>query len=190
MTNDFPESQVSHFSPFESIRRIAQDGSEYWSARDLSKILRYTQYNKFAKAIAKAEEACENSGQNVTNHFIPASEIIVTGNGAKRQVDTLFLSRYACYLLVQKADPSKPAVALGQTYFAVQTRRQELKGRDEFVANLFCASQTKQKVEREEIRGRDNVNRTHDEIRLKLRQFIQEMGGVLPEDLPTHKESF
>lgn len=113
-------------SPFESIRRQAEDGSEYWSARDLAKILGYTQYNKFTNAIEKAEEACRNSGQPVENHFTHTSEMVVIGSGAKRKFGTVLLSRYACYLLIQNSDPEKPIVALGQTYFAAQTRRQEI----------------------------------------------------------------
>ncbi len=115
-----------HVSPFEAIRRETEGGTEYWSARDLAKVLGYTQYNKFTNAIEKAEEACRNSGQPVSDHFTHVSEMIKTGKGAKRQFNTIRLSRYACYLIVQNADPSKPIVALGQTYFAVQTRRQEL----------------------------------------------------------------
>ncbi len=115
-----------HISPFEAIRRVAEDGSEYWSARDLAKILGYTEYGKFRNAIQKAEEACENSGQAISDHFAHVSEMIRTGKGARRKVEDVYLTRYACYLLVENSDPSKPIVALGQAYFAVQTRRQEL----------------------------------------------------------------
>ncbi len=115
-----------HTSPFDAIRRVDEDGNDYWSARELAKLLGYTQYNKFLNAIQKAEEACENSGQAVSDHFTHMSEMITTGKGAKRKFDTVHLSRYACYLIVQNADPEKPIVALGQTYFAVQTRRQEI----------------------------------------------------------------
>ena len=100
--------------------------NEYWSARELAKILGYTQYNKFVPAIKKAEEACRNSNQIVADHFTHTSEMGEIGSGARREFDTVFLSRYACYLLVQNADSEKPIVALGQTYFTVQTRRQEL----------------------------------------------------------------
>ncbi len=126
------DAKLPHVSPFEAIRKEAEDGSEYWNARELAKILGYTQYNKFTNAIEKAEEACKNSGQAVSDHFTHVSELIEMGKGAKRKFDTVYLSRYACYLIVQNADPSKPIVALGQTYFAVQTRRQELA--DELIA--------------------------------------------------------
>ncbi len=112
-------------SPFESIRRVNEEGFEYWSARGLAKILGYTEYGKFTNAIQKAEAACENSGQKITDHFAHVSEMVSIGSKAKRRVEDVHLSRYACYLLVQNADPSKDIVALGQTYFAIQTRRQE-----------------------------------------------------------------
>jgi len=117
---------ISHISPFEAIRRVREDGSEYWSARDLSKILGYALWQKFKNVIEKAKEACQNSGHAVSDHFIQVDKMIKTGKGAKRSIEDTHLSRYACYLIVQNADPSKPIVALGQTYFAVQTRRQEL----------------------------------------------------------------
>jgi DNA-damage-inducible protein D len=116
----------THLSPFDSIRRTEEDGKEYWSARDLSKLLGYGEYRFFKNAIRKAEEACKQSGQAVSDHFVQTHGMIETGKGAKRPVDNIHLSRYACYLIVQNADPEKPIVALGQTYFAVQTRRQEI----------------------------------------------------------------
>ncbi len=120
------DDSIRHLSPFEAIRRVAEDGSSYWSARDLAKILGYTEYNKFTKSIEKAKEACGNSGQAVEDHFAHMSEMIQIGKGGKRSFETVLLSRYACYLIVQNADSSKPLVALGQTYFAVQTHRQRL----------------------------------------------------------------
>ncbi len=120
--------EQAHTSPFEAIKHTREDGSEYWSGRDLGKILGYTtNYRNFQKAIAKAEEACKNSGQAVSDHIAHVRNMIATGKGAKRQVEDVHLSRYGCYLLVQNADPEKPMVALGQTYFAVQTRRQEIE---------------------------------------------------------------
>ncbi len=255
-----------HVSPFEVIRRESEDGSEYWSARDLARILNYTEYGKFRNAIQKAEEACQNSGEAVSDHFAHVGGMIETGKGAKRKVEDVRLSRYACYLIVQNADPSKPIVALGQTYFAVQTRRQEiadelagltedqrrlylrgqladhnrqlaeaasqagvvkpidfavfqdhgymglyggLKARDiharkglkknqqipdhmgstELAANLFRATQTEEKIRREGIKGKDKANRTHFQVGQKVRQTIEELGGTMPEDLPTPKES-
>src|SRR5215469_5447366 len=115
-----------HTSPFDAIRRFDGNGNEYWSARDIAKLLGYTQYNKFTSAIKKAEQACEKSGQVTSDHFTHVGEMVEIGSGAQRQFATVYLSRFACYLLVENADPSKPIVALGQAYFAAQTRRQEL----------------------------------------------------------------
>lgn len=110
---------------FEEIKRINEYQSEYWSARDLSKALGYSEYRHFMPAIEKAKEACQNSGQVIHNHFEDVLEMVEIGSGAKRSVNTIYLSRYACYLIVQNSDPSKEIVALGQTYFAIQTHRQE-----------------------------------------------------------------
>ena len=266
MGNENEETRVPHISPFEAIREEAEDGSEYWSARDLSKILGYTEWRNFTTAIEKAKEACQNSGQAVSDHFVDINKMVKLGSGGRRKIEDYHLSRYACYLLIQNADPSKPIVALGQTYFAVQTRRQELAdelvalpedqlrllrraqmnmyniqlaqaaqnagviqsidfailtdhgykglygglgakdiharkslkknqqildhmGSDELAANIFRASQTKQKLEREQIQGKERANQTHYEVGKKVRQTIEELGGTLPEDLPTPAES-
>ncbi len=120
--NDTP-----HTSPFDAIRQVRDDGSEYWRARELSKLLGYDRWENFRKyAIPKAQAACENSGYLASDHFRASTKLIRAGKGARRPLEDFELSRYACYLIVQNADPSKPIVALGQTYFAVQTRRQEL----------------------------------------------------------------
>src|SRR2546422_6759819 len=113
---------ASHFSPFEEIRRESKDGNEYWSANGLAEILGYISREKFSDVIEKAEIACINSGQPISDQFIYVDEMI----GAKLSIKDIHLSRYACYLVVQNADPSNENVALGQTYFAIQTRRQEL----------------------------------------------------------------
>lgn len=113
-------------SPFERIRRVNEAGNEHWSSRDFAKVLEYTDYRNFEQVIEKARLACFNSGQRVDDHFVDITEMVEIGSGASRPVKTTLLSRYACYLVVQNADPGKPTVALGQTYFAVQTRRQEL----------------------------------------------------------------
>ncbi len=105
------EPITSRTSPFESIRRQAEDGSEYWSARELGKVLGYTEYGKFQNAIQKAETACKNSGQAISDHFAHVSDMIATAKGAKRRVEDVHLSRYACYLLVENADSSKPISA-------------------------------------------------------------------------------
>ncbi len=116
---------------FENIKRINEYQSEFWSARELAKVLDYLDYRNFLVVIEKAKEACKNSGEVIHNHFVDANEMVKIGSGAERNIDTIFLSRYACYLIVQNADPSKEVVALGQTYFAIQTRRQEKT--DQFV---------------------------------------------------------
>lgn len=111
---------------FEQIKHINAIGQEYWSARELFKTLEYIKWDKFLNVIAKAKEACENSGQPVFDHFPRTEKMIDLPKGAKRDIGDLNLTRYACYLIVQNADPSKEVVALGQTYFAFQTRKAEL----------------------------------------------------------------
>lgn len=123
MTNKPTNEQET---PFEQARQEDENGNEYWSARDLAKILDYVEYRNFKPVIERAEQACENSGQNVSDHFVDMHDMIPTGKGARRKVKSVALSRYACYLIIQNADPSKEIVALGQTYFAVQTRKQEV----------------------------------------------------------------
>ena len=110
---------------FEEIKKVNEYQSEYWSARSLAKVLDYTEYRNFLLVIDKAKEACKNSGEVIHNHFVDANDMVKIGSGAERVVDTVHLSRYACYLIIQNSDPSKEVVALGQTYFAIQTRRQE-----------------------------------------------------------------
>ena len=258
--------QEQNQSPFEAIRQIAEDGSEYWSARNLAKVLGYTRFDKFQNAIQKAEIACANSGQRVEDHMSHVRRMIDVGKGAKREVEDVLLSRYGAYITVQNSDPEKEIVALGQTYFATQTRRQELTdqwealpeaqkrltlrgeinvhntnlaaaarqsgvvqpkdfaifqyhgymglygglkaadiqtrkglgnnqhildymGSDELAANIFRASQTKQKLERDKIKGKENANRTHFEVGKKVRETIEELGGTMPEDQPVPAES-
>ncbi len=260
------ESSKLSISLFEAIRKENEEGTEYWSAREMAKILGYTEYGKFKHVIQKAEIACENSSQAVSDHFAQVSDMIEVGKGAKRKVGDVHLSRYACYLIVQNADPTKEIVALGQTYFAVQTRRQEqadelaglsedqrrlylrgqhtdhnkklavtasqagvvkavdfaifqdhgymglyggLKAKDiharkelkksqhildhmgstELAANLFRATQTEDKIRREKIQGKEEANNTHYQVGKKVRQTIEELGGAMPEDLPTPTQS-
>jgi len=116
----------THVSPFERIKRTNEAGNEYWSSRDFAVVLDYSDYRNFEQVLGKARMACFNSGQRVDDHFVDITEMIEIGKGGRREVKTVLLSRYACYLVVQNADPGKEIVALGQTYFAVQTRRQEL----------------------------------------------------------------
>ena len=112
-------------SPFEAIRHVDDDGREYWFARDMGRLLDYSQWQAFKVVIERARVSCINSKQQPEDHFIPAHEMIPTGKGARRSLPSYKLSRYACYLIIQNADPNKEIVALGQTYFVVQVRRQE-----------------------------------------------------------------
>ncbi len=146
-TND---SSSGHLSPFEAIKHTDEDG-EYWSARELAKVLGYSLWQNFAAAIERAKLSCVNGGQRVEDHFIETDRMIELGKGAKRRIQDFHLSRYACYLIVQNADPSKRIVALGQAYFNIQIRRSEL------------ADQL--------------VGKTEDQQRLLLRDQIAEQNG-------------
>ena len=241
---------------FETIKRIDNDGKEYWSSRELAKILEYPDYRKFMNVIDKAKIACENSGAVIHNHFVHMAEMVSIGSGAERTIDTINLSRYACYLIVQNSDPTKIVVAKGQTYFTIQTRRQErtdnliednksiflreemkkhntsllhtasqagvesfaifqnagYKGlyggltmqdihtkkrlkksqkildhmnAEELAANLFRATQTDAKIKRENIKGQGNASLAHSEVGQKVRNTIKNLGGTMPEELPT-----
>jgi len=120
-----PHTQGS--TVFEQIRRKKPDETEFWSSRDLARVLGYADYRNFEQVITKAKLACSQSNQPVDDHFGDVTEMVDIGSGAQRAIATVYLSRYACYLIIQNADPAKEAVALGQSYFAVQTRRQELQ---------------------------------------------------------------
>jgi DNA-damage-inducible protein D len=254
-------------SVFEQIRQTDENGNEFWAARQLSKTLEYTDFRNFLSVIEKAKEACKNSGQVVGNHLVEFNEMVSIGSGAEREMNSYKLSRYACYLVVQNADPSKEIVALGQSYFAVQTRLQEIRQMDEYnrldtedekrlflrneiakhntqlaaaakdagviepidyaifqnhgyiglyggldakaihskkglkknqqildhmgstelAANLFRATQTEEKLKREKISGKQKANKTHFEVGKKVRQTIEEIGGTMPENLPTEQ---
>lgn len=252
---------------FEQIRRVDENGNEFWSGRDLGKVLEYSEYRHFIPVIEKAKEACKNSGQLIENHFEEMLDMVNIGSGAVREVQSVKLSRYACYLIVQNADPSKEIVATGQTYFAIQTRIQEIRQMDEYTrlkseeekrlflrnelkthnlqlaeaakdagviepidyavfqnhgykglyggldakgihihkglkknqnildhmgstelaANLFRATQTEEKLRRENIKGKQNANITHFNVGKKVRKTIEELGGTMPENLPTEE---
>ena len=112
---------------FEQIKEVDENGNEFWGARKLSKILEYTDFRNFLTVINRAKESCKNSGHPVENHLVEFNEMVSIGSGAERSMPSVKLSRYACYLIVQNADPTKEIVALGQTYFAVQTRLHEIQ---------------------------------------------------------------
>jgi DNA-damage-inducible protein D len=258
------EIMNQHNNLFEQIKQTDENKNEFWSARDLSKVLEYSEYRHFLPVIERAKEACVNSGQQLADHFEDILEMITLGKTAQREVESVKLTRYACYLIVQNADPGKEVVALGQSYFAVQTRLQEIRQMDEYnrlstenekrlflrnemakhnmqlaaaakdagviepidyaifqnhgymglyggldaksihqkkglkksqqildhmgstelAANLFRATQTEEKLKRENIKGKQNANKTHYEVGKKVRKTIEEIGGEMPENLP------
>lgn len=245
---------------FERIKRVNDRGGEFWSARELARVLEYTDFRNFITVINKARQACTNSGRAVPDHFVDVTEMVGIGSGAWRPVEDWALSRYACYLVIQNADPTKPLVALGQNYFAIQTRRQELAddealkeeqkrlmlrremkkhtkhlasaaqqagvvqpldyaifmdhgyrglygglgtcdiqerkrvnakenildrmGSTELAANLFRATQTEERLRRENICSKQSANQAHEAVGRKVRQTIRELGGTMPENLP------
>lgn len=124
MSDPLPVPAASN--TFERIKRTNSAGAEFWSARELARVLEYSEFRHFLPVVEKAREACLNSAHRVADHFEQILEMVSIGSGAQRELEDWALSRYACYLIIQNADPSKPLVALGQSYFAVQTRRQEL----------------------------------------------------------------
>ena len=149
------EKQLSKIKPehrraFAEVCQHSEDGYEFWSARDLQTILGYAEWRNFADVVEKAKVACLESGQTTGNHFVETNKMVSLGSGARRKVKDYHLSRYACYLIVQNGDPSKPVIASGQTYFAIQTRRQELaddesfQQLDEDKKRLFLRNELKQ----------------------------------------------
>ena len=249
---------------FEDIKHIDEYGNEYWFARDLQKVLEYKDWRNFLKVLDKAKEACCNSRFNVDEQLVEVNKLSKRNNNAIVNIQDYKLSRYICYLIVQNADPSKEVVALGQTYFAIQTRKQEIteqeydslsddekrfyqrkltkqgnytlqkvassagvknmaefhnagyKGlyngetaddifkrkklryredildnmnEDELVANLFRINQTKQKLLRDNVQGENNAKNVHYEVGKKVRKAIADIGGMMPEDMPTPKNS-
>ena len=111
---------------FEQIKHINEYGQEFWYARELQRVLEYSDYRNFELTIYKAMNACKGSGLIVPDHFGEVTEMVLIGSGAHRALASYALSRYACYLIVMNSDPSKEVIAVGQTYFAVKTRQQEL----------------------------------------------------------------
>ena len=155
---------------FEQIRQVDEYGNEFWSARDLGKVLEYSEFRHFIPVIDRAKEACRNSGQTVSDHFEDILEMIELGKTAKRGVDSMKLSRYACYLIVQNADPSKEIVATGQTYFAIQTRIQEIRQMDDY---------TSLKSEEEKRLFLRNELKTHN---IQLAEAAKDAGVIEPID--------
>ena len=251
---------------FESIKHINEYGEEYWLGRELQPVLEYVQWRNFAEAVERAKLACKNSGFSIEDHFADVSKTIEMPKGAHKDIPDYMLSRYACYLIVMNGDPRKEVIAIGQTYFAVKTRQQELidnyeqmsedqkrlairnemiahnkslaeaaqiagvvdprdyaifqnkgyqglygglgakeiharkglkksqkildhMGSTELAANLFRATQTDEKLRRENIQGKQAAYDTHYQVGKKVRQTIKELGGTMPEDLPTPQKS-
>jgi DNA-damage-inducible protein D len=165
-------SQLPHTSPFDGIRHEDEHGKEFWSARELYRLLGYTRWEKFQKSIEEAKIACENSNQTISDHFHLEVQLIKAGKGARRPVEDYHLSRYACYLIVQNADPNKPIVSLGQTYFAYQTRRQEIA--DELA--LSALPEDQKRIILRSMLATFNV---------RLQDAAQQAGVVEPSDFAT-----
>lgn len=249
---------------FEDIKHKDKEGREYWYARELQAVLDYKEWRKFETVIEKAKKSCENSEISAIDHFVGSDKMVEIGSGARRIKKDYKLTRYACYLIAQNGDSRKKVIALAQTYFAIQTRKQEIQekeyslltedekrlyqrnltkkgnyslnhtakkagvknfnqfhnsgykglyngetaddiakrkglryreeildnmGSEELIANLFRISQTEQKLKREEIQTEKEANQTHYEVGTKIRNTIKELGGTMPEDLPTPKKS-
>lgn len=258
--------EAEEYRSFENIRRTKEDGTEYWSARELSEVLEYTQWRNFTKVVDKAKLSCKNSGQELNDHFAEVSKMVEIGSNTARPLLDYELSRYACYLIVQNGDPRKEVIALGQTYFAIQTRKQEVAeyfnqldednkrlvirgdikqwnqmllevahnagvitnkeyaefqdsgykglyggltaedihkrknlkerekildfmGSEELAANLFRITQTEAKLKRENVKTKEKANQTHYTVGTTVRKAIEDIGGTMPEELPTPEKS-
>jgi DNA-damage-inducible protein D len=119
---------AKEYQGFEQIKHTDDAGSEFWFARELAPVLEYTEWRNFSKVVDRAMLACRNSGVNVVDHFVEVNKSVEIPSKARpRQIIDYKLSRYACYLIVQNGDPRKEIIATGQTYFAIQTRRQEVR---------------------------------------------------------------
>lgn len=134
-TENLPAQEVVGATPpdFDAIRHFDENGVEYWLARELYPLLGYSRWQRFLPVVTKGKEACVSSNINVEDHFTNMGKMVGLGSGATRELEDIALSRYACYLIVQNGDPTKPVIAAGQTYFAIQTRRQEIEDQEAFV---------------------------------------------------------
>ena len=249
---------------FESIKHVDEDGNEYWYARELQKVLEYKRWDKFYNVIESAQVACSISNNNVLDHFSQVGKMVDIGSNTSRNIVDYKLSRYACYLIAQNGDSRKKVIALAQTYFAIQTRKQELleeeynsltedekrfyqrdltkkgnyslnqtakkagvknfdkfhnagykglyngetandiakrkglryredildnMGSEELAANLFRITQTDAKLKRDNVDNEYTANSVHFEVGKKVRNTIKELGGTMPENLPTPDKS-
>ena len=260
LLNDIDKNNKS----FEDIKHIDENGVEFWYARELMPILQYSNWQNFEKIIDKAKISCKNSGISVFEHFIDVNKTIKMPKGAEKTILDYELTRYACYLIAQNGDSRKKVIALAQTYFAVQTRKQELTekeysmltedekrfyqrnltrkgnyslnqaaknagvknfdkfhnsgykglyngetaddiakrkglryredildnmGSEELAANLFRITQTESRLKKDNIKTEKEANSTHYEVGKKVRKAIADIGGTMPENLPTPKKS-
>jgi DNA-damage-inducible protein D len=138
-----------HSSFEEMVRRAADTGIEFWCARDLQMLLGYARWENFFKVIEKAITSCRTSGYEPADHFLEITKMVPLGSGAKREVDDIALTRYACYLIAQNGDPAKEEIAFAQTYFAVQTRKQEVVAKRLAEAERVSARRKLTKSEKE-----------------------------------------
>lgn len=118
--------KAPEYQRFEDIKHTTETGLEFWYARELAPVLEYTEWRNFSKVVDKGMLACRNSGFAVADHFVEVNKMVALGSGSQRNIKDYMLSRYACYLIMQNGDPRKEVIAIGQTYFAIQTRRQEI----------------------------------------------------------------
>jgi len=184
-----PEGEADG-SPFERIRRVNAAGNEFWSSRDFALVLGYSDYRNFEQVLAKARTACFNSGQRLEDHFVEITEMIGIGKGGQRAVKTVCLSRYACYLAIQNADPGKEIVALGQAYFAVQTRRQELSDQQvEDGRRLQLRSEIKtHNTQLAEAAQNAGVIEPRDYAIFQNHGYAGLYGGMTAQDIHSHKK--
>ena len=183
---------VTEYKIFEDIKQVRADGSEFWSARELAIALDYTQWRNFSKVIGRAIIACENSGHSVSNDFAEVSIIVEAGATSKPKKD-YELSRYACYLIVQNGDPRKEVIALGQTYFAIQTYRQEVADHfnqlDEDKRRLVVRGDIKQWNQLLAETAHDAGVITNEEFAIfQNAGYMGLYGGLDVEDIHTRKE--
>lgn len=183
------ERMSNEITPFERIRRVGPTGSEFWSSRDFAQVLAYVNYRHFLAVITKARTACFNSGQRVEDHFVGIDEMIEIGKGGHRPVQTVMMSRYACYLVIQNADPAKEIVALGQTYFAVQTRRQELTDEEVEAERrlLFRAEMKAHNVQLADAAEGAGVVEPRDYAIFQNHGYAGLYGGLMAQDIHARK---
>jgi DNA-damage-inducible protein D len=162
-------NQLTHTSPFDGIRHEDERGKEFWSARELGKLLGYSSWHAFQNTLVKAREACSHNNQYALEHFYLQIDVVRTGNGSLQKTEAYRLSRYACYLIILNADPNKPIVAVGQAYFAYQARHQE-------VVDLISLSSRVDDLKQDVLRF---LLYSYD---CKLQQAAQETRVVEPED--------